>query len=183
MPLTTAGRRPARSTYAFAREARLLQTSIPLVIICMRAKYKSRQVKNERTGKSEIVKDDFTTPIQSDDFMFELMVAAEIGRDHRLGAANCNHPDLARIFAPGSMISVETGRHLAAYAAGSPQSFAPSPAIDEHAAMIAQAENAARAGSLREWWDRQSTDVRRMVKPELERIKAIKPTADDGEDV
>ena len=55
-----------------------LQRSKAVVIVCLRSMYKSRQVKNN--GKTEIVKDPFLTPIQSDGFVFEMTIICEMQR-------------------------------------------------------------------------------------------------------
>lgn len=76
---------------------KLLQSRLP-IIVCLRAKFKSRQGKNERTGKAEIIKDDFVTPIQADDFIFEMTAHAEILQDHTIRLTKCSHPDLRSCF-------------------------------------------------------------------------------------
>jgi AAA domain len=99
---------------------KLLQAKTHL-ICCLRAKRKSRQIKNERTGKSEIVKDEFYTPKQDGDFIFELTVHAEILADHKLRVTKVSHPALENVFKSGMMITEETGRELAAWARGEKQ--------------------------------------------------------------
>jgi hypothetical protein len=96
---------------------KLLSAPIP-VIICLRAKHKSRQIKNPRTGKQEIVKDDHTTPMQADDFIFELTAHAEVLPDHTINLTKCSHPNLRECFPQQQPISVETGRAIAAWAKG-----------------------------------------------------------------
>lgn len=88
------------------------------VICCLRGKRKSRQVKNERTGKTEIVKDDFYSPKQDGDFIFEMQVHAEILADHKLRVTKVSHPALATIFRDGVVISESTGSALAEWARG-----------------------------------------------------------------
>lgn len=55
-----------------------LMRSDAIVIVCIRAKYKSRQVSD--SGRKTIVKDDYLTPIQSEDFIFELTAHCEMQR-------------------------------------------------------------------------------------------------------
>ncbi|MFO1080819.1 MAG: AAA family ATPase [Reyranellaceae bacterium] len=102
------------------------------VICCLRAKRKSRQVKDERTGKTAIVKDDFYTPKQDQDFIFELTAHAEILPDHALRVTKVSHPALAEIFRNGVVISTETGRAIAAWSKGG----ADSTPIDKTAAVV-----------------------------------------------
>lgn len=92
----------------------LLQSPIPL-IICLRAKYKTRQIKEN--GKTAIVKDDYTTPIQADDFIFEMTAHAEILQDHSINLTKCSHPSLRKCFPEKGPISIEHGELLAAWCA------------------------------------------------------------------
>ena len=89
----------------------LLQSSIPW-IVCMRSKHKSRQTKDEH-GKTVIVKDDFTTPIQSEDFTFEMTCHGEIMPDHSFRLTKSSHPELRKCFRNGVPIDVETGISVA----------------------------------------------------------------------
>lgn len=95
---------------------KLLQAKAHL-IVCLRAKRKSRQTKDDK-GKTVIVKDDFYTPKQDADFIFEMQVHAEILQDHRLKVTKVSHPQLATIFRDGVMISEDTGRALAEWTKG-----------------------------------------------------------------
>jgi len=74
---------------------RMLQSSIPW-IVCLRAKYKSRQTKVD--GKTTIVKDEATSPIQADDFIFEMTAHAEILQNHTIILTKCSHPELKKCF-------------------------------------------------------------------------------------
>lgn len=93
----------------------LLQSSIPW-IICLRAKYKSRQQKNAH-GKTEIVKDDHTTPIQAEDFIFEMTCHAEILHDHSIHLTKCSHPALRSCFPEKGPITIAHGEALAKWCA------------------------------------------------------------------
>lgn len=95
---------------------KLLRTPFP-VICCLRAKRKSRQGKDEK-GKTIIVKDEFATPKQDGDFIFEMTVHAEILADHTLRVTKLGHPALADVFKSGEMVTIETGRKLALWCAG-----------------------------------------------------------------
>lgn len=74
----------------------LLRSPIPL-ICCIRAKYKTRQKKDEH-GKTVIVKDEVTSPIQAEDFIFESTAHAEILPNHSIILTKCSHPDLRKCF-------------------------------------------------------------------------------------
>lgn len=93
----------------------LLQSPLPLVV-CLRAKFKTRQIR-EPGKKTEIVKDDFTTPIQADDFIFEMTAHAEILHDHSIRLTKCSHPSLRECFPDKGPISSRHGEMLAAWCA------------------------------------------------------------------
>jgi len=101
---------------------RLLRTKIPF-IVCLRAKFKSRQSKNER-GKTEIVKDDFTSPIQAEDFIFEATAHFEIMGDHSIRLTKCSHPDLRKCFPEKGPIEIRHGELIAQWANGGKSSQA-----------------------------------------------------------
>ena len=95
---------------------KLLQTRMN-IIVCLRAQYKSRQVKNDK-GKSEVIKDEFTTPIQSEHFIYEMTAHMEIKGDHAIRMTKCSHPDFKTCFENGKPITLETGRRIATWASG-----------------------------------------------------------------
>lgn len=90
---------------------KLLQTSTPL-IVCLRAKFKSRQ------KGGQVIKDENTSPIQAEDFIFEMMAHAEILPDHSINLTKCSHPSLRDCFPKkGQPISIETGEAIARWCA------------------------------------------------------------------
>ncbi len=92
----------------------LLRAPIPLVC-CIRAKYKTRQVKEN--GKTAIVKDDHTSPIQSEDFIYEMTAHFEVLSDHSINLTKCSHPALRSCFPTKGPITQEHGRMIAAWCA------------------------------------------------------------------
>lgn len=113
---------------------RLLQAPVP-VIICLRGKRKSKQMKVPIEGKAgrfktQIVKDEHPTPLQDSDFIFEMTVHAEVmlapGKDEPgpnqrggwLRVTKVGHPDLEQVFVTGERVSIETGERLAAWCKG-----------------------------------------------------------------
>lgn len=90
----------------------LLRSSIPWVV-CLRAKHKSRQVKE--AGKTVIVKDDYTSPLQSEEFIFEATVHGEILSDHSLRLTKWSHPALKTCFPANGPITTEHGAMLRAW--------------------------------------------------------------------
>lgn len=94
----------------------LLRTSIP-IIVCLRAKFKSRQTKNEQ-GKTQIIKDDHPSPIQAEDFIFEMTAHAEILPDHSLRLTKWSHPALKEAFPLKGPITIQTGEAVARWCNG-----------------------------------------------------------------
>ncbi|HEY6328413.1 MAG TPA: hypothetical protein VI756_03680 [Blastocatellia bacterium] len=95
----------------------LLQTPIPLVILCLRARYPMVEKKNAK-GEKEWVRSDDLEPIQADDILFEAFVHGWVDRHHRFRVTKLTRPDLAQVFRDGELITIETGQRLAAWAKG-----------------------------------------------------------------
>jgi hypothetical protein len=106
---------------------RLLRSKIHL-IVCLRAKHKSRQTKDER-GKTVIIKDDHTSPIQAEDFIFEATVHMEIMPNHGIHLTKISHPTLGTCFEEGKPITIATGEALAAWCHSPGQSPKPTPIL------------------------------------------------------
>ena len=168
---------------------RLLTTPIPLVIVCMRAKYPMIERKNAE-GKKEWIRSDQLDPIQASDILYEMFVHAWIDQHHRLRVTKLTRPDLAQVFRDGELITAQTGERLAAWSKGDqPQSAAvqvPRPAADaapssqppiepleDDGAVLPiedQAREAARRGKIemRLFWNN-------LDKKEQARVQAIRP--------
>jgi len=95
---------------------RLTQTPIPLVIVCMRAKYPMEEV--IRDGKKEWARSPHLSPKQSEDILFEMFVHGWIGQDHKFHGTKYTLDVLRKIFIDNEMITVDTGKRLAEWAAG-----------------------------------------------------------------
>lgn len=123
---------------------KLLRSSIPW-IICLRAKYKTRQAKEN--GKTVIVKDDALTAIQAEDFTFEATLHGWIDLQHRFHPTKISHPDLAACLPNGQPITLEHGRLLAQWCAvpGSTPTATKSENPDQRTAIL--------------------TDIRTITKP------------------
>lgn len=174
---------------------RLLQTPL-FVICCLRAKYKSRQVKTDR-GKTEIVRDEHATAIQDEGFLFELTVNAELQRDNTMHITKTS-PGLERVFVNGQKINLDTGRALAEWARGgsapaqSSRAAPPAPASDApaddagagHSAEEPVALDDARAvategtEALRRYWKTLSAEQRAALEPYVAGLKAAAAQAD-----
>lgn len=115
---------------------KLLQSPLPW-IICLRAKYKSRQGKNE-SGKTVIIKDEATSPIQAEDFIFECTAHAEILQDHSIILTKCSHPALRDCFPARSKgpITIGHGEALARWCAAAGD--VPRSAVSTPSAAVSQ---------------------------------------------
>lgn len=111
----------------------LLQAPVP-TIVCLRAHYKTRQIKNSMTGKNEIVKDDKTTPIQSEAFIFEMTVHMEVKQDHSITMTKSSI-SMKGIFDEGKPITMETGARLAGWCQGCVKVQTPIPQTDDMATL------------------------------------------------
>jgi hypothetical protein len=114
----------------------LLRCPVPLVV-CIRAKYKTRQKKIN--GETKIVKDDVTSPIQADDFIFEMTAHAEILPDHSINLTKCSHPDLRKCFPESGPIAIQHGEMIAKWCAAGASGAAvkkasvPTPSLEDRA--------------------------------------------------
>jgi len=107
---------------------RLLRTKIPF-IICLRAKFKTRQGKDER-GKTAIIKDDHVSPIQAEDFIFEATAHFEILPDHSIRLTKVSHPTLGACFPSVGPITIQHGELLARWCATPGKPPAPADPLD-----------------------------------------------------
>lgn len=101
---------------------RLMQTPIPLVIVCMRAKYPM-----EKKG-SDWVRSTVLEPKQAEDILFEMFVHGWIDDAHKLHVTKYTLPELATVIVDNELVSIETGRRLAEWAKGgaAPKQASPS---------------------------------------------------------
>lgn len=84
---------------------RLMRSKIPW-IVCLRAKYKTRQSKDQN-GKTVIVKDDVTSPIQAEDFIFEATCHFELLPNHSIILTKHSHPGLKACFPADKTTPIE----------------------------------------------------------------------------
>lgn len=102
----------------------LLRSPVP-IICCIRAKYKTRQktgtpemaesgaIGKWQIGKTIILKDEVTSPIQAEDFIFEATCHAEILPDHSINLTKCSHPSLRTCFPEKGPIEIKHGELIA----------------------------------------------------------------------
>lgn len=104
----------------------ILRSPVPL-ICCIRAKYKTRQktgtaemaesgaIRNNQIGKTVIIKDEVTSPIQAEDFIFESTCHAEILPNHTINLTKCSHPELRKCFPQAGPIEIKHGELVRAW--------------------------------------------------------------------
>jgi flagellar motor switch/type III secretory pathway protein FliN len=95
---------------------RLMQTPVPLVVVCMRAKYPMEEIVDK--GEKKWVRSKELSPKQSDDILFEMMVHAWIDQQHRAHVTKYTKDAFKAVFLDGQPITVDTGKRLAEWAAG-----------------------------------------------------------------
>lgn len=151
---------------------RFMQTNIPLVILCMRAKYPMVQTINDK-GKKEWTRSDKLEPKQSDDILYEMFVHGWIDAAHKFHRTKSTAKALEPVFLDNEAITLETGAKLAAWARGD--------AGDAHeTALLSEAQNAAEGGleALRAYWTALGKSDRATLKSQANRLKVIAEKAD-----
>lgn len=96
---------------------RLLQSPIPLIIVCMRAKYPMAEIKKP-DGSKEWVRSTILEPKQSDDILFEMFFHGWLDEQHRLHVTRFGHEGLRTVLIDDEPITLQTGERLAAFARG-----------------------------------------------------------------
>ncbi len=152
----------------------MLRSKVP-IIFCLRAKHKTKQGKDAQ-GKTQIVKDDYPTPVQDGDFIFEMTAHFETVPNPKgatelpmIRLTKWSQPDLRGCFPQDYTVpvSVETGQKIAAWATG---------AVDENTKELRdEARKYAKQGrdALNTWWKGLPQPARVTVNPimaELEKL-------------
>lgn len=168
---------------------RLLQTPIPLVIVCMRAKYPMVQ-KGKDWIRSEVLE-----PKQADDILFEMFVHGWIDQKHCLHVTKYTIPTLADVIKDGEPVSIETGRRLATWAKGGTTSAAspltPRDAADQRGEVTASppglapdflaaatAEAKKGTAAYKTFWANCEGFEKKALQDEHERLKTMATEAD-----
>ena len=145
---------------------KLLQAKVP-IICCLRAKYKSRQVGKGKDA--EIVRDDYASPIQDENFIYESTAHAEILQDHTLRLTKCSHPDLRACF-DNNPPTVETGAKIAHWARGGESDIMTNvskPSLEKVAEDVASLGLAA----FRRHWQSLTPMEQRALEPIKDKLK------------
>jgi hypothetical protein len=97
--------------------SRLLMTPIPLVILCLRAKYPMEE--KVVNGKKEMFRSEKLEPKQSSDILYDIFVHGWFDREtHCFHATHYQDDSLATVIENGKPITQATGAALARWAAG-----------------------------------------------------------------
>jgi hypothetical protein len=97
--------------------SRLLMTPIPLVILCLRAKYPMEE--KTVNGKKETYRAEHLEPKQSADILYDLFVHGWFDRaTHRFHATHYQNASLAQVIRDNEPITHSTGEALARWARG-----------------------------------------------------------------
>lgn len=158
---------------------RFMQTAIPLVILCMRAKYPMREV--EIKGKKQWVRSEDLHPKQADDILYEMFIHGWLDMQHRLHVNRCTAKGLQPVFITGQPLSLETGQQMKAWASGSAP---PAKGNGKDRDLQAEAKEAAEQGAdaFRAFWAGLSKADRTNLKPDVPRYKDIATKADSQPD-
>lgn len=125
---------------------RLTQTPIPLVVVCMRAKYPMEEA--VVNGKKDWRRSTDLSPKQSEDILYEMFIHGWIDKAHAFHGTKYTLDVLRQIFKDGEPITVETGKRLQQWASGAKSTSSAaalhpaSPSCTPH-----DAQDAARAGA------------------------------------
>jgi hypothetical protein len=158
---------------------RLMTTSVPLVIVCMRAKYPMEEA--IVNGRKDWQRSKDLAPKQSEDILFEMFVHGWISRDdHAFHGTKYTLDELRPIFRDGEPISVETGKRLAAWAAGvKPE---PSRLLIDFSSALDEADSAeavrATVAKMRERADDFSDEEAATLNAKAKRLLAQFKTRD-----
>jgi len=160
---------------------RLTQTPIPLVIVCMRAKYPMKEVTHsdieawEKAGANgkrpkvgEWVRSPSLYPKQSEDILYEMFVHAWIDQQHALHVTKYSIDQMLQVFREGEPVTIQTGERLAAWAAG----MAPPVETLEDVRKRLKAATGKGIAALRTEWGALPEDLRATLKPELDALKS-----------
>jgi len=147
----------------------LLQTTIPLVILCMRAKYPMQKKGNDwsRSDKLE--------PKQSDDILFEMFIHGWIDADHNFHRTRAGAKALEPIFADGQRITLQTGEKMAAWSRGELTE-------DRYSQLFHQAQEVAMTGlvKLKAWWQALPAKDYELLRAQARTLQAIAKRADQA---
>jgi hypothetical protein len=163
---------------------KLLGTPVPLVIVCMRAKYPMREEKRSNGGK-EWVRSDVLEPKQADDILFEMMVHGWLDKEHKFHLTNCTEKGLKQVFLDNQQITIETGKRLVDWAKGGiakPESVEPeAPLCSDCGQPITGATLGGKHYTASQIVDLSLSRFNASLCVTCSAKRSAKPTTDDGQ--
>lgn len=155
------------------------------IICCLRAQYSSHQIEKKDYEKygitaktnTAVIRDDFQTPIQDKNFIFEMMAHIELSNKQPGVPILRKCPKmLMPAFQQSNTITVDTGRLIAAWTAGG------APDEEMHAEALDMGEKAASCGTqaYKRWFTEQNRSVQLYLTEngKHESFKTIASNAD-----
>ena len=161
---------------------RFQHTTIPLVILCMRSKFRMVEASAGKWEKSKTL-----DPIQADDILFDLFVHGWVSPgSHNFNVTKLTRPDLASVFVDGRPLGIDTGQRLAEWCRGASQPTTNADATTRQAGDAAHqrmlGDSAANMGTatLQTFWKALGGAMQKAVggPEQLEKWKALAATAD-----
>ena len=123
---------------------RLMATPIPLVIVCMRAKYPMVEV--PVNGVKQWTRSTVLEPKQAEDILSEMFVHGWIDREHRFQPTKYTREDIKAAIRPNEPITIESGQRLAEWSRGmAAPTPAPAPPAIKGAPVLTTAQKLAAA--------------------------------------
>ncbi len=133
------------------------------IICCLRAQYASHQIEKkdyEKHGitadtKTTVIRDDFQTPIQDKNFIFEMMAHIELSNKNPGAGILRKCPEMLRAaFHATEKLSIETGQAIAAWTGGGKVE------TQDQSDLLETAEKAASCGidAYQKWFKQQTRD-------------------------
>lgn len=146
------------------------------VILCLRGKEKLQQVRNNKTGKDEIVSAGIV-PIQEDRVLFEMTVSLIMDEESKRPTIRKCPYDLTPAFPEGQLITIKTGEQIAEWIGGM------APVDQEAEALKIQAREVAAGGTeaFRAWWKTLPRPKRESLKPDTSQLQSIAEASDKPE--
>lgn len=158
---------------------RLLQTSIPLVILSMRAKFPMEQRRNQQ-GQMDWVRSDRLEPKQADDILHEMAAHGYIDQQHKFHLTKITSRDMevGKVFPEGEPITVDTGRRLRAWAeqreitvTGTKQAPPPAAVPADDAPFVIMKQNGeSGCATIEDWRDRMLAGISRLAPHQAEAL-------------
>lgn len=138
----------------------LLSTPIPLVILCMRARY---PMEENPTKKGDWKRAEALVPYQSDTILFEMFAHGWIDRAHKFHGTKWTRDELRQVIRENEPITLETGQRLQAWAKGGTTASRQSEMQPATAATTSGPSARAETGGAPSEWELVVNDFREQI--------------------